>query len=426
MPWSSRSSSFWRVGVVILSLVAVACATGTTDDPSGTGNGQQTTGTCTNGSIKCGDSCAVLGTDPLNCGACGHACGTDKVCVEGACASHCPIGQLTCDGKCVDTHTDSQNCGSCGTICAGGKSCFNGSCATSCGTGQTKCSGLCTSTLTDPQHCGSCTNACTSEQICSGGTCCAGGQSGCGGLCIDSTSDVNNCGGCGIKCSGNTPYCSSGLCKACNPTVLVLGDSDAAGTQALASALTSAGLTATTVVGGAQTYAGSPAATGFGVVIVSDGSSPGDMATTGQSAIVSAQAAGVGVVMTEWGAYQASSGGWVTLQSLLLMTRTSGYTGMLTFTVEQTAHPVLVGLPSSFSTSGSMGANVGSTVTNGGTRIAGCSQCGGPGVAVRDTTGGRIVQFAHAGDYDVGAAAWSDANVAKMMVNAVRWASKCQ
>ena len=209
--------------------------------------------------------------------------------------------------------------------------------------------------------------------------------------------------------------------------MLLLGDESTTGNQALAAALTSAGLHVTTVDKGATQYAGTPASSSFGVVIVSDGSTPADMPALGQSAIVSAQQAGAGVVMTEWAAYEVSSNAWTTLAQLVLLKRDSGNTGTLTFTLETTGHPIWTGLPTSFTTVNTMGSNVGATVQNGGTRIAGCTQCGGAGVVVKDGAGGRIVQIAHAANYSTGAQAWTnDTNVRQMMVNAVRWASRCQ
>ncbi|HUB06041.1 MAG TPA: hypothetical protein VMB50_03525, partial [Myxococcales bacterium] len=34
----------------------------------------------------CGDVCTALDSDPANCGACGHACGTNESCVQGSCS----------------------------------------------------------------------------------------------------------------------------------------------------------------------------------------------------------------------------------------------------------------------------------------------------------------------------------------------------
>ncbi len=40
---------------------------------------------CDSGYSECSGSCYSLGTDPFNCGACGHACQQDEVCASGTC-----------------------------------------------------------------------------------------------------------------------------------------------------------------------------------------------------------------------------------------------------------------------------------------------------------------------------------------------------
>jgi hypothetical protein len=61
-----------------------------------------------------------------NCGLCSEVCGTNLVCVNGACA--CPTGTVNCAGTCSDLSTDGANCGTCGTTCAAGQGCVSGKC----------------------------------------------------------------------------------------------------------------------------------------------------------------------------------------------------------------------------------------------------------------------------------------------------------
>lgn len=83
---------------------------------------------CLSGSTKCGGTCVVLGEDNLNCGACGTACATGRVCSAGTCALSCQAGLADCSGSCRDLQSDRANCGGCGTVCIVGQVCSSGAC----------------------------------------------------------------------------------------------------------------------------------------------------------------------------------------------------------------------------------------------------------------------------------------------------------
>ena len=156
--------------------------------------------------------CANTATDNINCGACGHACGTGEVCSNGSCALTC--GALTkCSPSagsdyCANTMTDTNNCGACGNACGTGQVCSSGVCTLSCGA-LSKCSPstgspYCANTTTDNANCGSCGNACTGANVCSNGVC----TITCGALttcspstgapyCANTLTDNANCGACG-------------------------------------------------------------------------------------------------------------------------------------------------------------------------------------------------------------------------------------
>lgn len=120
---------------------------------------------------------ASLTNDPVNCGACGRACGAGELCTRGACvANTCRAGYAECDR-------------SSGTVCE-------------------------TSLATDPANCGACERRCASGEVCSRGVCraaCVEGDAMCLGRCVDYATDVLHCGGCGIRC-GPVDVCRNGLC----------------------------------------------------------------------------------------------------------------------------------------------------------------------------------------------------------------------
>lgn len=380
--------------------------------------------TCPSGMILCGATC-VDPTDPNNCGGCGVKCGAMATCKMGICTP-CPSGYSVCGTECVDLTGDSKNCGMCGMACTGMQVCASGLCSTACPIGRSKCGNDCVDVGKDPKNCGGCGVACQGGQSCVGGLCCATGESNCGGACVDTTSDPNNCGSCGTKC-GMNEQCSGSTCGTCKKDVLVLSDNSTSANTALETAIKAAGYNPTFVNAGS--YTGNPAATGFGSVVVTNGAQwYQDMPAAGQQAVVTAQGQnGVGVVTTEWFAYEIASGRYGSLKPLQLVTRQSGNYSTMTFT-QSMNHPIWTGLPQTFNTAVQMGFNVSSQTVNGATVIATCSQCQNIGVAVKDGAGktGRLVQIAHAGNFSTGGGAWTmDTNVTKMMTNAIGWAARC-
>ena len=183
---------------------------------------------------------------------------------------------------------------------------------------------------------------------------------------VDTQTDAKNCGACGHACATGES-CVNSACQTCNTSVLLLSDGNTALDATVSAALTAAGLVPTVIDTGATTYAGTPAATGFGAILVEVGSSYStDMPAAGQSAIVSAFNAGAGAVFTEWAAYEAFEGRWVTLKPLLLTTYATGtIQGLGTYTLSSAAHPVWTGLPATFTTTVDVASASGVIVTAG-------------------------------------------------------------
>jgi hypothetical protein len=208
--------------------------------------------------------------------------------------------------------------------------------------------------------------------------------------------------------------------------ILLLPDDDAAGSTALATALTGAGLTVTKAgVPSYQYNGGNPATAGFDVIVILAGTPTAantDMPVAGQTAIANFVAAGGGLVNTEWAALHVANGQWATLKPLVLLSRTSGTTGTLDYTVAQgfAMHPLWAGLPAMFTFPSA--TNVGAMIPGPGVVRVASSMAAGDGVVARDLlNSGRIVEVSTAGNFVPNT--WTDANLQKLMVNACTWAS---
>jgi hypothetical protein len=150
---------------------------------------------CPEGQIRCGDLCADLGSDPWNCGGCGHACRPDQMCSSGLCACS---GFLTdCGGVCVDITSSPMNCGGCGIACPEGLVCSGGSCMEGCGEGLVDCGGACVDITSSPMNCGGCGIACPgasgADPACQGSTCALS--------CWQDRWDIDGLPGCEYECT---------------------------------------------------------------------------------------------------------------------------------------------------------------------------------------------------------------------------------
>lgn len=213
--------------------------------------------TCPMNLTTCGALCSDLATDANNCGRCGVTCGSNAVCVAGACTLRtqpqptmrcgdgsctsvtgencstcavdcgaclptCTASQTLCGSTCMNTQSDVTNCGGCGTRCSVGQTCNAGRCTTptpTCsGSGERVCSNGCTSLYTDVRNCGACGTTCASGQTCAGGVCntpapsCGAGLTLCGSVCVNLQTSHDQCGACGSICD-STWTCSAGRCR---------------------------------------------------------------------------------------------------------------------------------------------------------------------------------------------------------------------
>lgn len=88
---------------------------------------------CSTGQGISGTACADL-TLSSSCGSCDHACSvyaTNEVgkCANSTCTVQCQLGWTLCGNACVATQTDPINCGTCGRACGSDEMCLSSACA---------------------------------------------------------------------------------------------------------------------------------------------------------------------------------------------------------------------------------------------------------------------------------------------------------
>jgi hypothetical protein len=399
-------------------------------------------GKCTAGLLtKCGDSCVDLQTDLGHCGACGKPCntGAGEICRDGKCTAACPPSSTRCMDKCVDTSVSLANCGMCGKQCGPTEICAKGTCAPTCeAVGYTTCAGMngmldaggatsCVDVTSDSNNCGACGNKCAMG-ACTNGVCCPTGQTGCNGKCASLQADANNCGTCGTVCGMTAPNCVVGQCSKCKPDILILSDGQTGINQNIGTVFKNAGFRPTVVDKGSTQYAGMPAATDFGAVFILPGADYNqEMLATGQTAIVNAQAAGVGVVFDGFSAYKPPNyNQYNTLRPLMLLQYVSGGFYQPAQITTPTYQPWFAGINGTAFTSVNPMQWFQYSVVNGGMQVATNTTNGVPAEAVRAMPNGRIVHFGYCPNYQAAANAWTnDPNTAQWTINGVRWAAGC-
>ncbi len=150
----------------------------------------------------CGNACVTLDDDPLNCGACGTACGDGKSCVKGACyANDCAGTDCSASQVCPADRCTDKSC--LGVACPSDQGCLNGACVqTACATHSCTVGLLCVN--------GSCDDVACYGVVCPGGGICKLGA------CVSSscTDGVIGADESDIDCGGACPDC--GLGKTCN------------------------------------------------------------------------------------------------------------------------------------------------------------------------------------------------------------------
>jgi len=158
--------------------------------------------------------------------------------------------------------------------------------------------------------------------------------------------------------------CSSSLAIAQNVLILYDNSPTNTNTVALKTSLQNQGFQVTiSAVSESFWNNTNPSLTGFHAVIHLNGSTYAtEMPIAGQTALVNfVQNEGGVYVGFEWNAYQVSESEMLTMVDLIPIVRSSGQTQNITYTTvpAQASHPVLSGIPASFSLTNT-GANIGS------------------------------------------------------------------
>jgi len=231
------------------------------------------------------------------------------------------------------------------------------------------------------------------------------------------------------------PSFSAGQAGGEGLSVLILADTDAVSTSALAASLADSGVQVTLRPAPEYTWDGTnPSLNGFDAVIHLNGNTyDAPLSAEAQSTLVNFVQNGGGFVGAQWNGYEPQAN----LASLVLQGQgwdpSDQNCAGCTVTYERlpagVGHPILEGLPASFSFQAD--GHDAATQVEGATALMQVPS-GGPAVLVRDLGTGRVVNFSFAPNYP-----WDDTtvtgvhelvtlqdpNVQHLYLNAVRWAA---
>ena len=210
--------------------------------------------------------------------------------------------------------------------------------------------------------------------------------------------------------------------------VLIIWDNSStnSNTLSLKNALESEGFNVTLSTTNESAYNGSnPALTNFEAVIHLNGTTYGSqMPNSGQTALVDFVNIQGGLYChTSWLPYQRGQSKYSTMSELIILSRSTGTTGSLTYSVAsgQSSHAVLNGVPSSFTIN--TGADRGYAVSYSSNPVTVLMKEGSyDAVMIRSYGNGKIMGMSQAGNY-ANKSVLSDTNIQKLFINAINWAN---
>ncbi|WP_230469907.1 tandem-95 repeat protein [Lujinxingia vulgaris] len=209
-------------------------------------------------------------------------------------------------------------------------------------------------------------------------------------------------------------------------SVLLIYDTQGACTPALRTALEDAGYDVTLSDAPETQWDGTnPSLDAFDVAVHLNGMTYSNaMPLAGQNALVAHVQNGGGFVASEWNAYEV--GNLQAMRDLILLERTGGSEGPHSYVevAAQSAHPILANIPASFSFEGARNQGPARTFAQNPSLVLMTDSVGNPAVLVREFGQGRIVNFNHAGNYDVGTSYHTlcNADIQQLYIDSVAWA----
>lgn len=231
---------------------------------------------------------------------------------------------------------------------------------------------------------------------------------------------------------------SSNLASVSGPKVLILSDVDGPTTTALANSIVNAGFHVGLLRAPEFNWFGTnPSLDGYDAVIHLNGFTYNlPLAAGAQSALRDFVNNGGGFVGAQWNGYEEVAGQQTGMPELVLLgtgdplSDSCGLCDITYTTVSgQESHPVLAGLPSSFTFYADGHDASPKPAADPATVVLMQSPSGGPAVLVRQTGAGRVVNFSFAPNYadlQSDRRTLEDPKVQQLYINAVRWISGSQ
>ena len=216
---------------------------------------------------------------------------------------------------------------------------------------------------------------------------------------------------------------------ACVLRALLLVDKDSTAETPMASALTAAGFTVSTIGDYSKSNGEGVAAFDPRVVVLLAGVNYKlDITGPLQTAVKNALAAGAGLVTEEWAGYEILHSHFQGIAPYVLFSYSSFTNAVTTDFTKVTAHPIWNGLPSPFRTTKKIAFGIGKTRGTSTESIGTVSAPGvasQPGIIVRDNGKTRVAETTIAVDYYQDGSLGADPNIRRLFVNMALWAAHC-